>query len=526
VVGGGHNGLICAAYLAGEVPGGVLVLERRGIVGGACVTEEIFPGFRYTTTSQVIGLMRPQIIRDLRLREHGFDFIPMGCAFMPFPDGRHLLLGRSDEEDRAAIATFSERDAEAYPRFGRLMARLAEVVRPTLDMAPPDIAHPGPSDLLRARPIARALRRLSGFERGQFIKVLTMSAAAYLEEWFEAPQVRASLAASAVLGTWGSPRTPGTAFNLLHWEMGEMGEVPGTWGFARGGMSGLSEAIASAARSRGAEIRTDASVARIVVEGGRATGVILEDGERIAARLVVSGADPRRTFLGMMDRSDLPGEFVHGIERFRMTGNSTKVNLALSELPDFAALPGDGPHLRGDIHILGDSPDYLERAFDDYRAGRWSSEPLINAVIPSTLDDSLAPPGKHMMSIAVRFAPYRPAAGPWDDEMREEFGDNVIRNLARYAPNLPGAILHRQVLTPLDFEEIYGMTGGSIVHGDMAADQLFSMRPVPGWAGYRTPVAGMYLCGSGAHPGGAIMGAPGRNAARTILKDRRSRRRH
>jgi len=380
VVGAGHNGLVCAAYLAGQLDGTVLVLERRDIVGGACVTEEIYPGFRYTTTSMIIGLLRPHIIRDLGLREHGFDFIPMERTFMPFPDGRYLLLGESAEADLAALAAFSERDAEVYPRYAQLIAKLADVLRPTLDVAPPDIAHPGLGDLLRVRPVARAVRRLSGFERGQLVKILSMSAAAFLEEWFESAQIRASLGVSAVLGTWGSPRTPGTAFNLLHWEMGEMGEIPGSWGFARGGMSGLTEAIASAARSRGAEIRTGAPVARVIVEGGRARGVILEDGERIAADLVVSGADPKRTFLKMMDRADLPGEFVHAIERIRMTGNSAKVNLALSELPDFSALRGDGPHLRGDIHILGDSPDYLERAFDDFRAGHWSREPLINVV--------------------------------------------------------------------------------------------------------------------------------------------------
>jgi phytoene dehydrogenase-like protein len=523
VIGGGHNGLICAAYLAGRLGGSVLVLERRDIVGGSCVTEEIYPGFRYTTTSQVLGLLRPQIIRDLRLHDHGFDFLPMACTFLPFPDGRYLLLGRSEEEDRRSLSVFSERDAETYPRFGRLLGRLADAVRPTLDRPPPDLAHPGVGDVLNARPFAGALRRLSPFERGQLVKLLTMSAAAYLEEWFESDQARVAGALSAVLGIWGSPRTPGTAFNMLHWDLGEMGEVPGTWGFARGGMGGLAEALASAARARGADIRTGAPVARIVTEGGRARGVVLEDGERIDADVVVSGADPKRTYLGMVDRSDLPEGFVRGIERIRMTGNSAKVNLALSELPDFTALPGDGPHLRGDIHIAGGDPDYLERAFDDYRAGRWSSEPLINAVIPSTLDDSLAPPGQHMMSIAVRFAPYRPAAGPWDDASREAFGDAVVRTFARYAPNLPNAILHRQVLTPLDFEEIYGLTGGSIVHGDMATDQLFSMRPVPGWAGYRTPVAGLYLCGSGAHPGGAVMGAPGRNAATVILKDRSRR---
>ena len=520
VVGGGHNGLVCAAYLAGKLRGPVLVLERRDKVGGVCVTDETFPGFRYTTAAQVLSLLRPQIIRDLRLHEHGFAFIPMQTSFSPYPDGRYLLLGVGEEQDRASIAQFSSRDAETWPRFETTMGRLAGAIRPTLDAIPPDLGRLGPRDLLRSRPLAKGMRRLTRFERGQLMKVLTMSSAAYVEEWFESPQLRATLAASGTIGTWGSPRTPGTAMVLMHFGLGEIGGVPGTWGFVRGGMGTLADALASAARARGVQIRTGTAVARVTVEGGRARGVELEDGEKIEADLVVSGADPKRT-LGMLDPSGLPEDFIRGIERFRMTGNSSKVNLALSELPNFTALPGDGPHLRGEIEISGGDPAYLERAFDDFKAGRWSREPYVDAVMPSTLDDSLAPAGKHVMSIAARFLPYRPAAGPWDEKSREEFGDAVVETLTRYAPNLPGTILHRQVLTPLDFEEMYGMTGGNIVHGDMATDQLFSMRPVAGWAGYRTPVAGLYMCGSGTHPGGGITGAPGRNAARVIVGDRR-----
>ena len=523
VVGGGHNGLVCAAYLAGRLPGPVLVLERREKVGGVCVTDETFPGFRFTTAAQVLSLLRPQVIRDLRLHDHGFQFIPMSTSFAPFPDGRCLLLGLGEEQDRESISQFSKCDADVYPKFEATMGRLAAAIRPTLDALPPDLARLGACDLLRAAPLARGLRRLSPFERSQLVKVLSMSSAAFVEEWFESKELKSTLAASGTIGLWGSARTPGTASVLMHFGLGEIGGVPGTWGLVRGGMGALADALASAVRSRGAEIRTGATVARVLVRDGRARGVELEDGEKIEADLVVSGADPKRTFLGMLERSDLPGEFVRGIERYRMTGNSAKLNLALSELPDFTALPGDGPHLSGVIEIAGGEPDYLERAFDDFKAGRWSSEPYLDAVIPSVLDESLAPAGKHVMSIAARFVPYRPASGPWDDRSREALGDTVVETLARYAPNVAGAILHRQVLTPLDFEQIYGMTGGNIVHGDMAADQLFSMRPVAGWAGYRTPVAGLYLCGSGAHPGGGITGAPGRNAARAILKDRHRR---
>ncbi len=342
VVGGGHNGLVCAAYLAGQVPGRVLVLERREKVGGVCVTDETFPGFRYTTAAQVLSLVRPQVIRDLRLHDHGFDFIPMTTSFAPFPDGRHLLLGLGQERDREAISAFSERDADTWPRFHRVMGRLADAIRPTLDEAPPDLARLGMRDLLRARPIARGLRRLSRFERGQLVKVLTMSSAAFVDEWFESGELKATLAASGTIGLWGSPRTPGTAFVLMHYGLGEMGDEPGTWGFARGGMGRFAEALESAARSRGAEIRTGAQVARVLVGDGRARGVVLTDGEELEADVVVSGADPKRTFLGLVEPSALPEDFLRGIERFRTTGNSAKVNLALSELPDFTALPGDG----------------------------------------------------------------------------------------------------------------------------------------------------------------------------------------
>lgn len=526
VVGGGHNGLICAAYLSGAIPGEVLLLERRDILGGATVTEEIYPGFSYTTAAQVISLLRPQVVDELRLRDHGFEFIPMESSFTPFSDGRYLLTGESEDRDLESVAQFSERDAETWPAFHRMMGRLADAVRPTLDRPPPDMNGPRLRDLLDAGPVARALRRLSRFDRGQLIKVLTMSSREFVAEWFESDQIRASMGASGAIGLWGSPSTPGTAAMLLHYGLGEMDGQPGAWGYVRGGMGGLPDAIAAAARERGATLRTGATVSRVLLKNGRAAGVELEGGERLEAPIVVSGADPRHTFLGLMDEHDLPTEFRRRIERFRMTGNSSKVNLALSELPGFEMLQGNGSHLRGEIEIVGDHPDYLERAFDDFRAGGCSKEPYLMVVIPSTLDDSLAPPGKHVVSIAARFLPYEPADGPWTDAGRERWGDIVVDAVSRFAPNLRESILHRQVITPLDLESVYGLSGGSIVHGDMSADQLYSMRPAAGWSGYRTPVSGMYLCGSGAHPGGGVMGAPGRNAARVILRDQKRRRRY
>lgn len=522
VVGGGHNGLVCAAYL-GRAGLRVLVLERRHLVGGACVTEEIFPGFRFSTTSYVCSLLRPEIVRDLHLRARGFELLPVATAFVPFPDGRSLLLGLGEREDGEQLARFSPRDAEAYPRYLHAIERLAAVVRPVLSAAPPG-GLPSAADVGAYLRAARRFLQLSRAERGWLAKAITMSSGAFLSEWFESDEVKGAFAASGSIGVWGGPSTPGTAFVMLHYSLGDVTGTPGVWGFVRGGMGGLAEALAAAARSHGVEIRTEAPVERILVRDGRAAGVVLETGEEIEARLVASGVDPKRTFLGMLDRAELPVDFAEAVERIRFTGNSAKVNLALSELPDFTALPGDGPHLRGDLQIVGSGLADLDRAFEEYRAGRVSSEPYMDIVIPSTVDDTLAPPGRHVMSIAAKYVPFSPVDGEWTEASREAFADRVIETLGRYAPSLPGAVLHRQVLVPKDYEEIYGLTGGNIVHGDMATDQLFLMRPVYGWARYRTPIRDLYLCASGAHPGGGVMGAPGRNAAREIARDLRARR--
>jgi phytoene dehydrogenase-like protein len=521
IVGGGHNGLVAAAYLA-RAGLSVLVLERRPIVGGACVTEEIAPGFRLSTTSYVCSLLRPEIIRDLRLAEHGFELIPYSTSFIPFPDGRHLLLGLGAEQDAAAISRFSGKDAEAYPRFNAALRRVAEFVRPTLALTPPDPGAPGLQGLLDLLKLGGRFRRLCRADQALLLKLLTMSIADLLEEWFESPQMRAALSASGTIGVFGSPRTPGTASVLLHYQLGDIAGEGSVWGFVRGGMGALTQAMAAAARSHGAVVRTQAGVERILVKDGAARGVVLENGEEIEGRVVASNADPKRTFLRLVEASHLPGEFRRGIERFRCRGNSAKMNLALSELPDFTALPGDGAHLRGSIEITGDHPDYLERAFDDCKAGRPSARPYLDITIPSIVDDTLCARGSHVMTISIKFVPYAPAEGDWKTR-REELGDLAVSTLAGYAPNLRRAILHRQVLTPVDFEEIYGLTGGNISHGEMAGDQLFSQRPLYGWARYRTPLRGLYLCGSGAHPGGGVMGAAGRNAAREILRDMRRR---
>jgi phytoene dehydrogenase-like protein len=519
VLGAGHNGLVAAAYLA-RAGVKTLVLERRSIVGGACVTEELLPGYRFSTASYVLSLLRPEIIRDLRLREHGLEILPCRTSFTPLPDGRSLLLGLGGQEDARQIARFSSRDAEVYPRFNAAIARMADFVRPTLAMIPPRMSPPGMSDVLSLLNLGNRFRKLSLADQTLFLKTMTMSCAALLDEWFEASELKASFAATGTIGTYGSPRAPGTAFVFLHYYLGEANGSPGSWGFVRGGMGSVSEALAAAVRSHGAVIRVGAAVERILVKDGISGGVVLEGGEEIRSRIVVSNADPKRTFLRLMERSLLPPEFVRGIENLRCTGNSAKINLALSELPDFTALPGDGPHLRGSIQVCGADLDYLEDAFDDYRSGRPSRRPYLECVIPSTVDTTLAPPGHHVMSISMKFVPYHLAEGDWKSR-KEALGDLAVETLAAYAPNVRRAILYRQVLTPLCLEEIYGLTGGNICHGDMALDQIFALRPLWGWARYRTPIGNLYLCGSGTHPGGGVMGAPGRNAARVVLGDLR-----
>ena len=519
VVGGGHNGLVTAAYLA-RSGRRTLVVERRPIVGGACVTEEVLPGYKFSTTSYVLSLLRPEIIRDLRLRQHGLEILPCRSSFTPFPDGRSLLLGLGPEEDARQIARFSRKDAEAYPRFNAAIARMADFVRPTLAMIPPRLPTPGLTDLLGLLGLGRRFRGLPLADQTLLLKTLSMSCAALLDEWFESPELKASLAATGTIGTYGSPRAPGTAFVFLHYYLGEADGTPGSWGFVRGGMGGVTSAMAAAARSHGAVIRVDAPVERILVEDGTVRGVALRTGEEIRARCVVSNADPKRTFLKLMEPKQLPADFVRGIENLRCAGNSGKINLALSERPDFTSLPGDGPHLRGSLQICGGDPLYLEEAFHDFQSGRPSRKPYLDIVIPSTVDDTLAPPGHHVMSISIKFVPFRLADADWPSR-REALGDLAVSTLAAYAPNLPRAILHRHVLTPLDFEEVYGLTGGNICHGDMAPDQLFAMRPLLGWARYKTPIHNLYMCGSGTHPGGGVMGAPGRNAARVILEDLR-----
>ncbi len=516
VIGGGHNGLVCAAYLA-HAGRKVLVLERRPVLGGAAVTEEVFPGFKYSVFSYVVSLLRPEIIRDLDLPSHGLHIVPLESTFSPLPDGDYLATWADPDETQRELCRHSPRDADAYEEFGRLMQRMAMAVKPLLGVSPPDPASWHARDLLGLARLAKHFRGLGEKDLHALVKLMTMSAADYLGEWFESEALKAVKSASGIIGTFLGPRSPGTAYVLLHHYVGEIDGVFRAWGFARGGTGAVSESIASAARAFGAEIRTGAPVRQVIVENGRVAGVALENGEEIRSSVVLSGLDPRRTFLELVDPAHLPDDVLEAVRRFRFRGSSGKVNLALAEPPDFTALPGGGPHLKGAISIAP-SVEYLERAYDDAKYGQFSGRPFLDIVIPSMIDPEMAPPGKHVMSIFVQYAPYHRTGG-WDDAAREAFGDVVIDTLAEYAPNVKSAILHRQVITPADIEAVTGLSEGNIFQGELALSQLFFLRPAPAWADHRTPLRGFYQCGSGTHPGGGIMGASGRLAARAVLVD-------
>jgi len=518
VVGGGHNGLVAAAYL-GKAGRRVLVLERRHVLGGAAVSEELHPGFTFSVCSYVVSLFRPHIIRELDLVRHGLQIIPLECSFLPLPDGSSLARWSDPERTRREIARFSPRDAEVYPEFGLAMGKLARFAKHVIDHPAPDPASLDPRELLRLLRLSRALGEFDRDLRHLQFKLLTMSAVDFLDQWFESGVLKSPMSVSGIIGTFLGVRSPGTAYVLLHHYMGEIDGAFRAWGFAKGGTGAVSLAVASAARSHGVEIVTRAPVSRVLVAGGRARGVVLDNGDEIHAPVVVSGLDPNRTFLRLVGAEHLDDDFVHQIRRFKLRGSSGKVNLAVDRLPDFACRPGDGPHLRGDIAIAP-SIDYLERAYDQAKYGDFSERPYLNVVVPSLVDPSVAPPGRHVISCFVQYAPYRIKEGPehWP-ERREAFGDAVVDTLAEYVPGLKESILYRQVLTPWDLEQDFGLTEGNIFHGELSLEQLLFLRPAAGWARYRTPLPGLWLAASGAHPGGGLMGSPGELAAKTLLRE-------
>jgi phytoene dehydrogenase-like protein len=537
VIGGGHNGLVSAAYLA-RAGLKTVVLERRHVLGGAAVTEEIFPGFRFSVFSYVVSLLRPEIIRELDLPAHGLDILPLDGTFTPVPkgmgrkppkDGNGNAIGTGDylwrvnDHGRTVreLRRWSLMDAEAYEEYGPLMVDMARFIKPILAIVPPDPASIDPRPLLPLGGLLRAFQKLTERQQAVFVQLMTMSAYDFLDQWFETDPLKATMAASGIIGTFQGVRSPGTAYVLLHHYMGEIDGAFRAWGIPKGGTGGISNAIASAARANGAEIRTEAPVARIRVGGGQANGVVLESGEELEATSIVSSVDVRRTFIDLMEPGSIDDKFEHEVRRFKFRGSSGKVNMALDALPSFTALPGEGEHLRGAISI-SPSVDDMERAYDDAKYGRFSAKPYIDIVIPTLVDPSMAPPGKHVMSCFVQYAPYHldPSLGTWDDQ-REAFGDAVVNRIAEFAPDLPSKILHRNVQTPLDIERTTGLTEGNIFQGELSLEQLFFSRPVPGWARFRTPVKDLWLCGSSTHPGGGIMGANGRIAALELLRSKR-----
>ncbi len=519
IVGGGHNGLATAAYL-GRAGLKTLVLERRNVLGGAAVSEHPWPGYTVSTLSYVLSLMPPEVIRELDLHRHGLTLYPLAADYyVPFPDGSHLLLTRDPKQAYEEIAKFSKKDADVWPAFSAYLAKIAELVRPLLLMTPPAVGAKSPGDLLELAKFAWKLKGLDVQGTADFVKVMTLSVAELLEEWFESPQVKAARCVSGAIGTYGGPYTPGTSYVLLHHYIGEIEGQMAEWAFVKGGTGAVSEAIASDAREHGAEIRTAATVVRILVEGGRATGVALADGTEVRARAVISNAHPKTTFCDLVRSADLPPDFVRAIDRYKTRSGTVKVNLALAEPPRFTGLSdADSATAARSFIQLCDSMEYLEQAFDDAKYGRPSAHPYSDGVLPTMVDDTLAPAGKHIMSCFTQYVPASWSRAPHRDEL-EAYADRVIEGYARFAPNLPGAIEHRQVLGPYDMEREYGLIGGNIMHGDLTLDQLFSWRPVAGYADYRTPIRDLYMCGSGTHPGGGISGINGRNASREILKD-------
>ncbi len=516
VIGGGHNGLVNAAYLA-KAGKKVVVLERRHVLGGAAVTEEIIPGFLFSECSYVVSLLRPEIIRELDLPRHGLEILPLDGTFSPMPSGDYLWRVNDHAKSIRDIRRHSRLDAEAYDEFSKMMTPMCRFVKPLLSMVPPDPTTLNPKDLKQLHFLLQRFRELSSDERYTLVQLMTMSSADFLDQWFETDVLKATMSASGIIGTFLGIRSPGTAYVLLHHYMGEIDGAFRSWGFSRGGTGAISNAIADAAREAGVEIRTQAPVGKILAKNGRACGVALQSGEELSANVVSSSVDPHLTFEKFLEPRELPGDFLEGVRRYKFRGSSGKVNLALDALPNFKCFPGPGAHLRGAISI-SPSMEYMERAYDDAKYGHYSRRPYIDMVIPSLTDPSVAPPGKHVLSCFVQYAPYKLAEGTWDDQ-KEAFGDNVINTIAEYALNIKDIIIGRQVLTPLDLEREFGLTQGNIFQGELSLEQLFFLRPVAGWAYYRTPIRNLYMCGSATHPGGGIMGANGRIASQVILKE-------
>ncbi len=519
VIGGGHNGLVNAAYLA-KAGLRVALCERRDIVGGAAITEELRPGFKFTTFSYALSLLRPEIVHELDLVRHGFMPLVMPSTFCPMENGDALVMGPDHDENVTEIARHSKRDAAAYDQFSHDLTMVVRAVQPLFDSAPPDLWDDAPE--ARAE-LAALAEHLGGIDRPvlhDLVRLLTGSAADFLDDYFESDIVKGWLASSGIIGSKVGPMSPGSGLVLLFHSMGQHDGAVGKWAFHKGGNGGFTQVLARAAEAFGVEIFLGADVASVQVSGGRATGVALADGTELSATTVVSAADPRRTFTELVDPQELPHELLDGLRRYRYQGTSSKVNFALDGMPRYPAFGDRADMFRGFTNI-GPSIEYIERAFDDAKYGWYSARPFIDAAIQSTLDPDMAPPGKHVMSCFIQYTPYHLARSDWNAE-RENMADNVQAVLESFFPGFGDLVLQREVVTPLDIEQVGGLAEGNIFHGELFAPQLWMFRPAPGWSNYRTPIEGYYQCGSGTHPGGCVSGGPGRLSSQRILTDLRT----
>ncbi len=523
IVGGGHNGLTTAAYLA-RAGLKVVVLERRHVLGGACVTEELWPGARVSRCSYVVSMLRPEIVRDLELERFGYKAIPLDPAYVSLTEDGPIFFFNEVEQTAKSIARYSQKDAAAYPEFEALMDRAARFVKPMMLREPPALGSKSPGDLAA---LLREAGRMAGFSKRdihELVRVFTMSVGDLLDDYFELDGLKGSTASSGVVGVWAGPRTPGTAYNLLHHALGECGGIEGAWGQVVGGMGAISEAIAASARSAGAEIRTEAEVASIDVVGGRAVGVTLADGSELRAPIVASGAHPKTTVLDLTGREHFPNEIATDMERYRTRGASVKVNLRLSEPPRYEGVTEEEQALMMTAGVnICPSIDYLERAWQDATLGRPAEHPYVEAELPSAVDSTLTDDGTWVMTMFTQYGPSEESQ--WKEGDRERYGETCIEQLTQFAPNLKDSVLEYEVLAPPDLERIFGLQGGSIFQGEQGLDQMAFMRPHPEMAQYATPVGGLYLCGAGTHPGGGVTGCSGHNAAHRILKDRKRARR-
>jgi phytoene dehydrogenase-like protein len=519
IVGGGHNGLVCAFYLA-RAGLTVRVLERRGVIGGACVTEEFHPGFRNSTASYTVSLLRPKVIKDMRLHERGWKIIERTISnFFPNENG-YLKLGGGEDRTRAEFARYSQHDADVFPKYEEALERVADVLR-DLSLKTPPNAGGGLKALLAAASQGRKLAGMPIEAQRDVMDLFVKSARSFLDSWYENEYIKAAFGFDAVVGNYASPDTPGSAYVLLHHVFGEINGKKGMWGHSVGGMGAITQYMAEACIEAGVEISLDAPVAKVLVDGGKVAGVVLESGEEIAAAIVASNAGPALLFRQLVDRADMPAEFARRMDHFKAGSGTFRMNVALSELPDFTVLPGKekAEHHTCGI-IISPTLDYMDQAFTDAKAFGWSKKPIVEMKLPTSVDDSLAPPGMHIASLfCQQFAPELPDGRSWDDE-REAAADLIVETVNDHAPNFKASIIARQIHSPLDLERKFGLIGGDIMHGHMSLDQLWAARPVLGHGDYRAPIKGLYMCGAGTHPGGGVTGAPGHNAAHEILKDR------